>query len=302
VADDGALRQRRVAVLMACHNRRQLTLACLRSLYQQRDLPASLAVFLVDDGSRDGTSEAVAQEFPQVEVIAGTGQLYWGGGMRLAFEVASRQEFDFHLWLNDDVILDTDAVNTLLATYSEVTGSRAAPTIIVGAVRDPISKTTSYSGLRYSSNWHPLRFEKVKPGPVPKRCLTLSGNVVLIPGGVLGMLGGVDSAFVHSFGDEDYGLRLTSSGGQVWVTAQHVGICPRNVVKDPTNSLLAMCRNIRSVKRLPPGEYLLYTRRHGGALWPLLWSGPYVRSLATPLGDALRSLAATPRRYMTGRR
>jgi glycosyltransferase involved in cell wall biosynthesis len=147
-----------------------MTLACLRSLFQQSDFEASLAVFLVDDGSRDGTSEAVAREFPQVDVIPGTGQLYRGGGMRLAFDVARRHEFDFHLWLNDDVILDDHAIRLLLSAYATLSCERSIPLIVAGAVRDPVSGTTTYSGVRRRPGWHALRFEHVEPGPSPQLC------------------------------------------------------------------------------------------------------------------------------------
>ena len=47
-----------IAVLITCYNRKDKTLLCLESLFKQQGLGIdfSLAVFLVDDGSTDGTA------------------------------------------------------------------------------------------------------------------------------------------------------------------------------------------------------------------------------------------------------
>ena len=106
----------RVAALIAAHNRRDLTLACLRSLDAQRVPGVTVDAFVLDDGSSDGTSEAIAEQFPEVTVLHGDGELYWGGGMRQAFAAAIAGDYDHYLWLNDDVYLDDGALAVLLDT------------------------------------------------------------------------------------------------------------------------------------------------------------------------------------------
>ena len=58
---------KRIAILLTCHNRKENTLACLEKLYQI-DLPFNFSfdVFLVDDGSTDGTAKAVNDNFHDV--------------------------------------------------------------------------------------------------------------------------------------------------------------------------------------------------------------------------------------------
>jgi GT2 family glycosyltransferase len=267
----------RVAVLLACHNRRDMTLTCLRSLFMQRAANIRLSVFLVDDGSRDGTTEAVAREFPDVTIVQGSGQLYWGGGMRLAFHTAALQDADFHLWLNDDVVLSPDAVRLLLTTYEDVHRRRPQPIIVAGAVEDPATRAISYSGHKRRSSWHPLRFDPVEPGPVPKLCDTMSGNVVLVSRDVFKRLGAIDQAFVHTMGDCDYGLRLRRIGGDVWLASRYVGTCPKGDRHSARGSISNRLRDIGSSKKLPPLPWLVYVRRHGGSLWPILWAGPYLK-------------------------
>lgn len=79
-----------IAVLLTCYNRRQKTETCLHSFFTAiRDVRGySFTVFLTDDGSTDGTSDSIKRLFPHVQVIAGQGNLFWAGGMRLAWNKA----------------------------------------------------------------------------------------------------------------------------------------------------------------------------------------------------------------------
>ena len=90
-ADEGSTlnpRIMKIAILMTCHNRRETTLRCLRGL------PSDVEVYLVDDGSTDGTDEAVKATFPKVNVIRGTGNLYWAKGMELAWKTCLQHEVE----------------------------------------------------------------------------------------------------------------------------------------------------------------------------------------------------------------
>jgi GT2 family glycosyltransferase len=69
-----------VAAVMAEYSRRDLRLACLRSLPAQRVPGVAPDVFVLDDASRDATSEAIADQFPEVTGLHGDGQHYWNGG------------------------------------------------------------------------------------------------------------------------------------------------------------------------------------------------------------------------------
>src|SRR5438270_419711 len=104
----------RIAVLMTVHNRRDQTLQSLAALHGQKLRPkVCVDTYLVDDGSTDGTAEAIRRQFPNVKVLQGTGNLYWVGGMRLAFAEAAHVDYHYHLWLNDDTVLFPDTIHVL---------------------------------------------------------------------------------------------------------------------------------------------------------------------------------------------
>lgn len=269
-----------VAVLITCHNRRETTIRCLDSLIAQ-DSPASKGVVLVDDGSSDGTSEEVRRRFPQVILVRGSGALFWGGGMRLAAETAaSRLEARFHLWLNDDVVLRPEALMVLLETYESRVPINDGRSIVVGALQDPRTGSTSYSGLVRANSFHRLRFKLVEPNTSIQRCDTFHGNVVLMPQNASVAVGRIDPLFTHNMGDTDFGLRAVSSGWEIVTAPHHVGSCegnpPRGTFAEPRISLRARLRHVKSSKGLPTHAWVAYTRRHGGALWPIYLALPYL--------------------------
>lgn len=284
----------RVVTLLTCHDRRDSTLRCLESLFRQRTAPS--AVVLVDDGSSDGTAEEVARRFPEVVIVPGSGSLYWGGGMRLATEVASsRFDAEFHLWLNDDVVLSADAVEMLLDTYRARRDAGRPRSLVVGALRDPSTGATSYSGLKRANPWHRLRFALVEPSGEPQLCDTLNGNVVLLPVEAISSLGTIDPLFTHNIGDTDYGLRARKAGWDVVLAPGYTGTCspnpPTGTFAEPTLPLRARFRLFSSAKGLPFRAWATYTRRHGGLLWPAYLALPY-------LGIILSALPFFRKRYL----
>ena len=115
----------RIAAVMAVHNRRALTLACLDSLRAQQLPGATLDVFVLDDASTDGTAEAVTQHHPDVRLLRGDGHLYWNGGMRRALDQAMAGDYDYYLWMNDDTTLSTTASSPCSCTPSSSCASAA---------------------------------------------------------------------------------------------------------------------------------------------------------------------------------
>ena len=277
----------RIAVMMACFNRRETTLRCLRHLHTQRGLDGiALDVHLVDDASVDGTADAVRAEFPSVRVLGGTGSLYWAGGMRLADASAWSTRPDHLLWLNDDVVLSPDAIATLLAT-AERTGDRG---IVVGSLRSPDGSRLTYGGYRQPDPRRPLALERVEPDGTAQDIATMNGNVVLVPAAVRDALGPPDLRFRHNMADMDYGFRARAAGFRVVLCPSIVGWCERNAAKerwsDSSLPLAARLRTVTAFDGLPPHEWWTFTRRHCGRRWARYFIGPYVRAL---LGRAPRN-------------
>lgn len=267
----------KVAVLMTCFNRQETTLAAIAGLEAQL-LPAAveLEIFLTDDGSSDGTSEAVRLQHPAVRLLTGDGSLFWTGGTLRSEHAALAGDPDFLLWLNDDVALEATAIADML-------GIASPGTVVVGAVSLPGGSTSSYGGYRRAQPHRRFPLSKVEPDGHPQQVETMNGNVVLIPKRVRRDLGGLDPRLRHNMADMDFGFRCADSGVPVILTPRFVGTCSENPGKhpwsDPRTPLAARWKAVLSVKGLPPGQWLIFTRRHLGWRWPRYFAGPYIRTL-----------------------
>ena len=263
----------KISAILTCFNRREKTLASLKLWFGQRVPPdVLLHAVVVDDGSSDGTGEAIRREFPQVELIQGTGSLYWCGGMRVAWQAAAVGNPDYYVLVNDDTLLEPFALEELL---------KAAPApevrrIVVGAIRDPECGEASYGGWSRLSGLIPPtgRFQD---------CETFTANCALIPRAVYQEMGGLHGAYTHGMGDFDYGYQAAKKGIGILQTPGFVGDCARNSWKntwrDQSLPMAERLKRLQSPKGLPWKEWVIYNRRNQGWKWPLFAVSPVLRIL-----------------------
>lgn len=277
----------KISVLMTCFNRRDTTLSCLKSLYES-SLPEgiSIQVYLVDDASTDGTLEAVISKFPLVKSERGNGTYYWNRGMHRAQEMAMADRPDYLLWLNDDTILNQDAISSLLATHEKLY-SNYGHTIVVGSTVDRMTGALTYGGAVAVSSFRRFAYQKVWNADMAVECETMNGNVVLIPFPIAQAVGNVDPIFEHAMGDTDYALRARKKGFHVFVAPGYIGFCSKNKTSgsylDRTLPLSVRWKKILSPKGLPVRSWLHFTRKHGGLLWPMYFFWPYVRLVVSSM-------------------
>jgi len=269
-----------VAVLVACHNRRELTVNAVSRALQLREPRLDLRIYVYDDGSTDGTGNAVRALGPEVQVVRGDGEAFWAKSMSVIERRALGHKFpdDGHLmWLNDDVDLDEQALTSLLDL------SLARPeAIVVGATRDPATHACTYGGLQRLGP-HPLSFARMELSSQIQRADTLNGNVVVVPATIARALGGIEHRFAHGMADVDYGLRARRAGISILIAPGSVGTCPRN--PGPGSERFRESWRTFTGRKGPgnPRSLALLLRRASPLAWPAWWLLTYARWLQRQL-------------------
>lgn len=274
--------QRRVNAILTSFNRRETTLACLRALaVSAQAARVELRAILVDDASTDGTAGAVRDEFEWVEVVEGTGDLFWNRGMHVGYGRAMADPPDYFLWLNDDTELCPDALFRLISQSEVLAAEAGHPVIVVGSTVDSQSGQLTYGGYVSRSRLHRFGYRLVWSDSRPVPCEAMNGNCVLIQPAVARRIGNLDPVYEHAMGDTDYALRAREAGFGVFVAAGVMGRCPSNPQAGSfTDESLPWRRRWQLMldrKGLPVRSWLHFTRRHGGLMWPLYFAWPYAK-------------------------
>jgi len=272
----------KIAILATSYNRKQITIAGLSAL---RDAAAGLDyhVYLVDDGSTDGTGEAVRERFPEATVIQGDGSLFWNGGMRKAWQTALEhpvdgQSADFFLLFNDDLELVPNAMHQLLIFHCEMAARHGPKVISIGKILALESEDITYGGFVHAPGLSRLRFLRASDNGAG--CDTMNGNCVLIPASAVCDVGLLSEHYRHHTGDIDYGLRARKAGYKLFQTSQAVGRTAFNYAAHAKLAQLTWSNRkfiLTHPKGLPVGEWLHFCRAHGGWLWPVNFITRYAK-------------------------
>lgn len=187
--------------MIPVHNRRETT---LRGLAHLRGLGALgwARVFVVDDGSTDGTAAAVREQFPEVEIVPGDGNLWWGGATALGSERALATGTRLVFWMNDDCLPRPGTLERLAASV----GVRGAVAVSqVYTPHGPICGGYHRTGTGLVN--------RICPPGEEQPCDAYAGNCVCLPREALAGAANVDAdALPHLFADLDHGLRAVRAG------------------------------------------------------------------------------------------
>jgi GT2 family glycosyltransferase len=275
----------KIAVLMTCFNRKDMTLKSLGYIYDSQGIKReSLSIFLVNDGCTDGTSEAVKLKFPDINIINGNGTLFWNGGMRVAWAAAlAKGGFEYFLWVNDDSYIYDDSIARLIFSHKLLVKKGMSPGAVLGTMVDSVNEKPTYGGRRKNSLINPVSFGPVLiPENTSIPCDFVNGNLTLIPAETVKKIGILSDQFTHSMGDFDYGLRAIKAGLNCWVAPGVYGECEENSVdgswQDKSLSLDVRVNKMKNITQLPPfREWSVFIQRHCGWKWPLLYLDALIR-------------------------
>jgi GT2 family glycosyltransferase len=194
-----------IYIIIPVHNRKSLTLACLKNLKTNGDLQ-KYQVIVVDDGSSDRTAEEVTANYPEVTILKSDGNLWWTGAIAMGMKYAYEHGAEYFIWLNDDCQLSDRTIENLVDFASE---HQNAIIGCQGVERENLNEIAFGGKLK---TWKGYRFIQ-PPINTVTNCDLLSGNIVCIPRSVVDQIGYPDASFTPHYGGDALYLILAKKAG-----------------------------------------------------------------------------------------
>lgn len=204
-----------ISILIAAHNRLELTRECLRTLFATLPPGVCSEVLFYDDESTDGTAEFVKSEYAVVvSRLSGPKRGTFASNMnRLAEEAYGR----WLCLLNNDTILHPGWLSEMLLLAARE--PRAA--IIGNFHRYPQTGRVNHAGVVFDEHKTFLHLYQGMPEKLPATFVSrplqcVSAACMLIRADVFAGHGGFDEGFRNGCEDLDLCLKVRQTGGEVW--------------------------------------------------------------------------------------
>ena len=217
-----------LSVVIPSYNTRDLMEQALRTV-QEASGDLSVEVIVVDNASRDGSADMVAERVPEAELIRNERNLGFGGANNAAFARARGRHV---LLLNSDTIVRPDTLSTLVSFMDEHPEAGAAGCRILnpdGSLQldcrrgfpTPAAAFYKLTGLSrmFPRSQRFARYNLTYLDPDEMNEVdALSGSCMIVRRQVLEQVGGFDEAYFMYGEDLDWCFRMREAGWKIYYT------------------------------------------------------------------------------------
>lgn len=230
----------KVELVAPVYNRRETTLQALRSLAKIDKTGLDIHFIIVDDASTDGTSEAISQNFPDVQIVPGDGTLHYAAGTNRGISAALLRKPDYIVTMNDDAIFHDQFLIRLIKT------AEANPQTVVGALL--LLWNEPHKVFQVDFKWKTLaggwfQRENLTAFDFPNKAFEvegMAGNCLLFPVEAIRQCGLMDEKhFRHGWGDIQYVVRMKKMGWRLLLEPKALVWCEPNTNPKPLHGLPA---------------------------------------------------------------
>ncbi len=249
---------KKVEIVAPVHNRREITLQCLSSLSKIETRGLDVHVVIVDDGSSDGTSEAIRKEFPKVEIVKGDGSLWFTEGTNVGVRAALKNNPDYVLMMNDDQVFDSKFLQYMVETAEKYPRSIVGSLLLLWDMPHKLFQT-SPRWETFSGGWR--HWQRQTAWTIPEKAWevgVIAGNCLLIPVQAIKEVGLMNSKRYPNFGDAEYTPRLRKNGWKLLIEPRARVFCqPNNLpgkvgkmsFREKINALIFNLGHIHNLRR-----------------------------------------------------
>lgn len=269
-----------VDIIILNYNGKEDTLECLESLqYLDYD---NVRLTLVDNGSSDGTVDAVAAKYPEVNLIKSPENLRFAGGNNLALQNTIDENFDYALLLNNDTTVKSDFLNKLVeAAESDPAIGLAAGKMYYYDHPNTIWFAGGKSNVHFAFMRH-IGIGKEDDGSFDdiREVTFLNGACLLIKCDALKRIGLLDEEFFLYGEDLDFGIRAQKAGFKLHYQPDSIIWHKISKSTPPVKKLMYRYKS-----------WVLLIRKHTSIYWrPLQYGNLFLEFIPLVIGFCLRKL------------
>jgi GT2 family glycosyltransferase len=240
-------------IIVPVYNRISSTIRFLTSLSAQSY--KMYKVIIVDDGSTDNTEEYLKIHYPEIEIIKGNGELFWGGGINAGLQYIKQIicDDDIIAFANNDIEFDKYTIVNIIKNFEDDNNAVYHPVTINK------KKFCESSGAKLL-NWmffvtrHPFRkkkYDEIKDS-IPEIIDFATARFLLFSANLLKLIDRIDTDnFPHYGGDNDLSMRLNKLNIHTYIIPSSVCILDMTTTGDnpkAINSLSSFIRSLSSIK------------------------------------------------------
>lgn len=238
----------KLVALYTCFNRKGKTLNALHSLFEAAKSQGEtlmLDVVVTDDGSTDGTSEAIKEKFPEVKVLKGNGNLFWAEGMRNSWRKALENDtYDGYLLLNDDTEIYRGVFEEFTEMHNYSQKEFGVSGIYLGATEDRETGKLTYSGSLITNKLL-YKQKRLPPNGEFQKCDIGNANIMMVTKSVVNQIGILTEGYVHGKADYDYTLTASRANIPVLISRKYCGHCEN----DHTDAYIGFSKKTKKERR-----------------------------------------------------
>jgi len=248
------MKEPKIAIIIINWNTYQLTFNCLKSL--EACTYKNKIIFFVDNGSKDGSGDKIALEFPDINYIKNEINEGFTGANNIALKVILKQNFDYVLLLNNDTEVKPNFLTHLEASMNFDENLAATQPLIL----DFPNKNTIWNAGGSFNSFFGLSKTRFK-GMIYKPKLKIdtstewiSGCCILVKIAVIHEVGLLDNRFFAYFEDVDWSIRMTNLGYKL-------GVVPKSIIYHHSSGS-SKKNNTSNEGNLSPYAHYLNVRNH----------------------------------------
>ena len=248
------MKEPKIAIIIINWNTYQLTFNCLKSL--ETCTYKNKTIFFVDNGSKDGSGDKIALEFPDINYIQNEINEGFTGANNIALKVILKQNFDYVLLLNNDTEVKPNFLTHLEASMNFDENLAATQPLIL----DFPNKNTIWNAGGSFNSFFGLSKTRFK-GMIYKPKLKIdtstewiSGCCILVKIAVIHEVGLLDNRFFAYFEDVDWSIRMTNLGYKL-------GVVPKSIIYHHSSGS-SKKNNTSNEGNLSPYAHYLNVRNH----------------------------------------